>query len=216
VSSGQLAPNDLIWQQGFSKWVPVSEVAGLMPGSTATTPESPPVTGSSPGPLTAVAAEAPPGTTPRPGAGLPSWTKRPVVWLVVGGGALLLGLLCCTGGVLAFLIFKGGSGERVIGTWEGQKGVSLVGKVDYRVEFKRDGRVTWSESHKDYGSSTAAGTWKVGRVEGEKYIVHVVNDSEPDRTYGWSLTFDGKDHFTLDDAPQSGLEFLPITFERKR
>jgi hypothetical protein len=53
-------------------------------------------------------------------------------------------------------------------------------------------------------------------VEGDKYIVHVVNDSEPDRTYGWTLTFDGKDRFTLDDAPQSGLEFLPITVERRR
>jgi hypothetical protein len=90
--------------------------------------------------------------------------------------------------------------------------------VDYRLEFKRDGRVTWTESTQALGgmSTTASGTWKVGRVEGNKYVVHVVNDSEPDRTYGWTLTLEGSDRLSLDDAPNSGLDFLPVTFERKR
>jgi hypothetical protein len=220
--SGQLAPSDLVWKKGFAKWVPASEVAGLMPGDAAITaaiPESPAVTDGGAGPLTAVAAEAPPGIAPRAGAGLPGWTKRPMVWIAAGGGVLLLGLLCCTGSIVAFVLFNRSSGERLIGTWEGQKEEKFFwGRMDHQIEFKRGGRVTWTQTLKAMPEMPlkGAGTWKVDRVEGDKYILHIVNDSEPDRTYGWTLTFEGKDRFTLEEANESGFEFLPLPFERKR
>jgi hypothetical protein len=142
---------------------------------------------------------------------------------LVGGIAGALVLSCCvvsTGSLGIWALSHAwsnnstsGVGKKLVGTWKGKTNW-ILGTIYTKFEFKSNGTVEWTQNlGKEDGElfNRGSGTWKVDRVEGDNIFVHMVNDREPDRTWGWTITLKGDDRFTIE-----GFEDFPVTVERKR
>ncbi len=163
-------------------------------------------------------------TTPEPNTGEPipdagnaeaSGVKP--LWWIVGGAAGVVALLafCCCGGVMIYW-FSGGGGEhpaRLVGTWKGG-GKFMMVEATATLEFRSNGRVEIERHYGGLGALSGGGTasanWAVEQVDGEKYVLKVVPDTDPENPIGWSITFDGDDKFSI-----VGFDDMAYTFERQ-
>jgi hypothetical protein len=64
----------------------------------------------------------------------------------------------------------------LVGLWQAGKG--LVATLD----LKPSGRYEWRIG------GAFSGTWKVESFDEGKYRIEIVDDAEPDRTFGWVIT----------------------------
>jgi hypothetical protein len=185
LSSGQLRPHDLVWQHGMPAWTPAVQVPGLCP-AVATADDA--------RRATAGAGGAPSQAVLRASGQVQSAAPLPrSPLLLVGGGCFAAGMVV---GILLGLAFgrggstggsSGGGGtasggrhpERLIGLWQAKWG-ALVATLDLKPSGRYEWRIGKTVEH--------TGTWKVeSSVEG-KYRILVVDDAEPDRTFGWMIS----------------------------
>lgn len=121
------------------------------------------------------------------------------LWWILGGAAGGVGLLlvsCCCAG--AFMFWAGGSQHpaRLVGTWEGG-GKLMFLEATGTIDFRSNGRVDWTRNYGSIGGNSGSGTWKVEQVDGEKYVLKIIADTDPANPVGWSVTFEGNDTMTI-------------------
>jgi hypothetical protein len=134
--------------------------------------------------------------------------KRFWIYVGAGAGALLLVAISfsCVVGILIYAVWGGGSGQKLVGQWEGK--VDFLGhNAKVTVEFKSNGRFSAVDGLGD----TWTGTWKVKLKEGNDYHLNLVYDSEPDRVKGWTVTFKDDDTIIL-----NGFIGVPPTLKRQK
>lgn len=113
--------------------------------------------------------------------------------------------------------------ERLHGKWSGITKVEQFGvtmQLDAKFEFKPDGRVFWHEKAALVNDQNApvfetavegSGTYTITRIEDDRFTLKLSNDLDPDRTFGWVITFKGQDQITV-----TGFEDVPVTVQRKK
>lgn len=119
--------------------------------------------------------------------------------------------------------------DRLHGKWSGVTTISQYGvtlKLTVTFDFKPDGRVFWkekievvtqipggneAEAFSIQDSSEGSGTYKITRIEGDRFTLKLTNDLDPDRTFGWVVVFKGQDQITV-----TGFEDVPVTVQRKK
>jgi hypothetical protein len=137
-----------------------------------------------------------------------------------GAVALLFSLMCCTctvpvGGWFLFRHSRAGDSfdsdkdhpAKIVGKWKGKTSAGIVSCVT-TFDFQKNGRVFWNQDFgKDFEDlfNEGSGNWRVERVEGDRYTLQYVPDSEPDRTYGWILVFKGEDKFTITEFADAAI-----------
>lgn len=126
-----------------------------------------------------------------------------VVFLFVSGSVFL----AVAGRVLG--IGGGAHPSILLGEWKGTSDLIFGLKFTTEFDFHRNGRVFWYQDFGDLGDNRGAGTWKVTRVEGDRYTIEMHNDLDPDEAWGWVIEFDGNDEFTI-----TGYDDMPITVQR--
>lgn len=182
VSSGQLQPTDLLWQQGMAQWVPARSLKGLFPEAAAVpSPLPPPLPSASPSavPVSIVSPKSSSAAASKLDGTKAAWEKAKAKWRVsstpvkagiVGGtavGGFLLLLLFC---ILPLRWFFGGSG--------GSPSVSVGQKPDVVVSAGRLAETTCSTRPKPMPStreqlckSLAAGFHYSASVQGNPSLL---------------------------------------------
>lgn len=143
--------------------------------------------------------------------------------------ALGCGAVALAGGVVSFclvaavglVMWKGVGGNprgpgsaKLVGTWEAKEKVPFVGLVTDTYEFRQDGGLSWKQKN-EFATESDTAKWKVDRVEGNRYFLRIVWDSEPDRVKGMTVVFEDNDRFTMGEGEVMGFS-QKATYHRKK
>jgi hypothetical protein len=112
ISSGELAPSDLIWRDGMKDWLPVSQVGDF--GSHVPSAEASQPAAGGASPTAESPYQAPVSPTAAPGAAAPVGSGKATAALVLGILAVVFGLCGCYGimislpcGIIAIVMGNG-------------------------------------------------------------------------------------------------------------